>query len=271
MAVLYNFSNVLWISLWLKQTEEANEILNDKGSDLDQYEMEVENNEIINTGDENEENSFHTFNSNEMTMAESVFVCNICDCNFVTHQEIELHMNVHIPQQTECQVKTNNAEQNMRKFRKRSSFRKDHVIVYTETYKIKCKFCNKVFSQVIDLKHHLKTHKGKKIFVCDTCGKLFTTKQCLKDHLNSHTKERSYTCKTCGKVFYNVTCLRMHSKIHSGVKFGCHTCGKEFTLKSNLNIHSRSHTGERPYICAVCNKGFTHSSNLSAHMRQIHQ
>ncbi|XP_068606382.1 zinc finger protein 341 [Brachionichthys hirsutus] len=52
--------------------------------------------------------------------------------------------------------------------------------------KLKCNYCDKVFSKNFDLQQHIRSHTGEKPFQCIVCGRAFAQKSNVKKHMQTH-------------------------------------------------------------------------------------
>ena len=99
----------------------------------------------------------------------------------------------------------------------------------------KCEKCDKVFSTIIKLNRHIKSHSTDKPFPCIKCSKRFRVSQELRRHDQTHTGEKPFTCSECTKAYADSSSLRLHWRTHTGVKpYECNKCGRLF-------IHSKQY------------------------------
>lgn len=141
----------------------------------------------------------------------------------------------------------------------------------TSTYTQKTELssgCSKSFSQLKNVRGHLRTHTSDKPYLCGQCGKCFSRYRNLTTHILTHTGEKPYSCSVCSKLFSQLANLRTHLRIHTRDKsYHCAVCGKTFSNSGNLKKHQYTHTGEKPYHCADCGKFFSHPKTLACHKR----
>lgn len=116
------------------------------------------------------------------------------------------------------------------------------------------------------------THTQTQKLYCKICHKVFATKSLLYKHLRGHTSdEKPYKCPECGQGFTLSSNLRQHRIIHRGYKpFQCEFCGKKFMRSNVYKQHRRIHTGEEMYKCAMCPSEFLQKYALVKHMKKQH-
>ena len=88
-----------------------------------------------------------------------------------------------------------------------------------------------------DLKQRTFHTKDKKL-KCKLCEKKYTQSSHLKSHMFTHTGDKPYTCKLCDKGFTQSGNLKSHMFIHSGVKpYACGVCDERFKQSGTLKRH----------------------------------
>lgn len=136
--------------------------------------------------------------------------CYICDVNFDSKPDMELHF-------------------------------RNHLLVQC------CEICNEKLN-FRELGEHL-CDDEQEIVQCDYCSKPFNATIKLTEHLNSeHTMDGIlHKCQKCPK-FYKMTYLRdIHEKYHPEEKpkpFWCEQCSKGFATEYTLHCHKELHSNE---------------------------
>ncbi|KAK3867621.1 hypothetical protein Pcinc_026932 [Petrolisthes cinctipes] len=138
--------------------------------------------------------------------------------------------------------------------------------------------CSKTYSRQQHLKRHMETfHEEKsdtKKLKCDECGEQFTNLTNLRKHIKRIHVQQSFVCKECGKTFKKQQHLKTHSFDHTGINpYACDYPGCEMRCKtpSRLKRHQLQHEGSR-YACPYenCNQTFDTHIELLQHMPNSH-
>ena len=138
----------------------------------------------------------------------------------------------------------------------------------------KCKQCNKSWNSNYALVQHEKSHTGdKQGNLCGICGKTFSDTSSLnKHHKSVHEKLTHFSCDVCDLKFYAKKTFDEHMRVHTGERpFKCTLCPKTYKRVSDLNHHVRGHTGETKHVCELCGKGVRRLSELKLHMNAHRQ
>lgn len=157
---------------------------------------------------------------------------------------------------------------------KRASLNR-HINNLHKGVKYICEHCQKSYTLLQNLKHHIiKHHMGQKFeFPCQYCDKKFNTWSTRHYHqIRNHTKNFPYNCKICRKQFLQLAQLEDHNFIHTGVKTRkCDECEEIFATREMLKGHKETvHRTDPPLECKMCERTFLRSKQLRKHVREIH-
>ncbi|XP_030641486.1 zinc finger protein 574 [Chanos chanos] len=148
-----------------------------------------------------------------------------------------------------------------------------------------CPYCGRGFTRRCQLRAHVTSHTGEKLFSCKTCGKAFSSPSNLLRHTQTHGGARPFSCDLCDKSFFEAVTLKRHMLIHThsgernthqrrrrgrgGGAMGrllhhCPECPASFKLESQLQSHRLLHTSH-PFPCDVCGEAFQRRKDLDLH------
>ena len=167
-----------------------------------------------------------------------------------------------------------------RKTFKRKGKLKEHVTRYHQpTHVIKTNPCEKCGKNVVAMRSHLKSCKGRigKIknplidHLCTYCGKKFKPKYLLELHIrNTH----SYTqCSICNEEVKFGYPLKKHMALnHDGEIFTCSLCEKKYYSSKSLKDHVELvHEKKESCVCNLCGKTYTSRTGLHEHIKRSHE
>ena len=103
--------------------------------------------------------------------------------------------------------------------------------------------CNKIFTNDLSLKLHMRNVHQPVKSICSTCGKEYPNEVSLKKHIQCvHEKKKPYQCHICSKMFGSKWYVQQHiAKMHEDIQrvpsFKCSDCDYEFATMRDRNAH----------------------------------
>ncbi|XP_027695891.1 zinc finger protein 711 isoform X3 [Vombatus ursinus] len=135
--------------------------------------------------------------------------CEVCEKGFHRPSELKKHGETHkgkkVHQCRHCEFQTSDP-----------FVLSGHILsVHTRDLPFKCKKCKRGFRQQTELKKHMKTHSGRKIYQCQYCDYNTTDASGFKRHVISiHTKDYPHRCDYCKKGFRRPSEKNQHIMRH---------------------------------------------------------
>uniref|UniRef100_A0A8C5CN54 Zinc finger protein 711 n=1 Tax=Gadus morhua TaxID=8049 RepID=A0A8C5CN54_GADMO len=122
--------------------------------------------------------------------------CDVCEKGFHRPSELKKHAETHKGNKVhQCRHCNFNAPDTFTLSR--------HILsLHTKDLPFKCKRCRRGFRHPAELKKHMKTHSGRKVYQCQFCEYNSTDASGFKRHVISiHTKDYPHRCDYCTKGF----------------------------------------------------------------------
>ena len=188
-------------------------------------------------------------------------------------------------------VKNTNQELSQEILELKMNKNNDSVERNQEIKPFSCKYCDKSFFQVHEVKKHIKIHKFISEVNDEATEKLSSKKgdeknlkkrkQSLQENESEESKRQctELMCDTCKKQYTRKQDLQRHiASVHEGLKpFSCQSCDSKFPNNQNLKKHIATvHEGKKPFNwgsfkCQTCDSSFANNRNLKNHISVVHE
>ncbi|XP_061104476.1 zinc finger protein 711-like isoform X2 [Conger conger] len=135
--------------------------------------------------------------------------CEVCEKGFHRPSELKKHSETHkgnkVHHCRHCEFRSSDPFTLSR-----------HILsVHTKDLPFKCKHCRRGFRQHSELKKHMKTHSGRKVYQCQYCEYNTADASGFKRHVISiHTKDYPHRCDYCTKGFRRPSEKNQHVMRH---------------------------------------------------------
>uniref|UniRef100_A0A8C5E2R6 Zinc finger protein 341-like n=1 Tax=Gouania willdenowi TaxID=441366 RepID=A0A8C5E2R6_GOUWI len=162
--------------------------------------------------------------------------------------------------------------------------------------KLKCNFCDKIFSKNFDLQQHIRSHTGEKPFQCIVCGRAFAQKSNVKKHMQTHKVWPLSVASTASRLPMTVKVADPESVQQDDVQnehphvqtlsnqnrlchikqvmvtnssYQCQFCSSKFKTYFQLKSHLTQHKEEQVYKCVLksCSQTFQKLDQFLEHIR----
>lgn len=181
------------------------------------------------------------------------FACSVCDLNFLSHKELQKHLQGHkvlYLHCKQCNFKCNYESVLEMHMEVHNAEKTDEVIVdvdvdvnYVEVDDINdtecdpftCTDCGDTFKRYTHLKWHLITHGNKKYYSCSECEYNTIYQYNFKLHNKQHIGTKQFACSECDYETNNEKLLMKHTNIHKQKE-------KKLSLRNYRNINEESET-----------------------------
>ncbi|KAK4876243.1 hypothetical protein RN001_012665 [Aquatica leii] len=158
---------------------------------------------------------------------------------------------------------------------------------YSKHFKcLKCKLCDKTFSNNFNLQRHMHIHSNAKPYKCNVCNAKFARQDKLKEHILLHNNDlckqplnenrcekyqRVLSCNFCSKTFALVKSLNTHLLLHTDKSVICTHCGKLYPNEKKLNdhimsVHRKDLGQSKQFLCNICANQYSSKISLQRHI-----
>ncbi|CAD5115412.1 DgyrCDS4389 [Dimorphilus gyrociliatus] len=213
---------------------------------------------------------------------EEIFRCNLCQMTFARVFELKEHVKNHPTSPSdnqygckECRMKFSHKQNLVRHMQTHTAGEKPHS----------CKFCAKSFPTLNHKRSHEIEHQGSR-WKCEFCPSSFSQIGDLKKHVKKFHVDEYIECSHCGKFFAKYSWLTEHSwnvhrerlpervsaykSLEDSVQPLFKSSDTSLDIADSMRLAKYSSSGYK-FACTICKKRFHDYTLMCKHRRQIHQ
>lgn len=177
-------------------------------------------------------------------------VCTVCNAEFSTKREFNLHSYLH------C----------------------DYLAENQDPVKFECILCSFYTFDQNELYNHLPYHtkdfeQNERLIVCINCNTVVRNFECLHSHTGDHNEYLTHECLKCNKKFAMGTKLLKHLMRHDESSLlRCPHAGCSFSTleKYSLDIHVKHrHENVVLHLCQICGASFSERASLKSKFQEV--
>ncbi|KAI2796095.1 hypothetical protein BLOT_016107 [Blomia tropicalis] len=134
-----------------------------------------------------------------------------------------------------------------------------------------CDKCFKQYTNLHNLKYHIRLRDSDKVLNCNQCKKIFCRNIDLQRHIGAFHAKCKFECPICLKTYASAYRLREHRLTnHDGYRYECGLCPKSYTQMGAVTSHRNSVHGGVQYQCDECKHIFNRKGSFDRHIIVVH-